>query len=69
MNCHEKKVYTNKQSANATADVHNRDLYRQEGEMNAYHCKFHKGWHLGHPKSYDKNSGGRIFNILDKLKK
>ena len=46
MNCHEKKVYTNKQSANAAADVHNRDLYRQEGEMNAYHCKFHKGWHL-----------------------
>ena len=36
MICHEKKVYTNKQSANAAADVHNRDLYRQEGEMNAY---------------------------------
>jgi len=53
--------------ADREAHLHNRDLFREDGEMTSYPCAFHKGWHLGHPKDYKDNPVRRVHQLLDEL--
>jgi hypothetical protein len=53
--------------ADQEAYLHNRDLFRDDGEMQAYHCPFHKGWHLGHSKESSDNPVRRVHELLDEL--
>ena len=68
MNCQTKKRFPNKQMADKEADFHNRNLFRDDEEMESYSCGFHKAWHVGHPQQYNDNPVARIHNLLDRLR-
>ena len=55
--------------ADKEACLHNRDLFRDDEEMNSYYCPKHRGWHLGHPQRYDSNPVNRVHQLLDELGK
>lgn len=67
MNCRTKRIFPNKEMADQEAHLHNRDLFRKDGEVDSYYCSFHKGWHLGHPKRYSDNPVRRVHELLDEL--
>ena len=68
MNCKTKRRFPNKQMADKEADFHNRDLFRDDEEVESYYCAFHKSWHIGHPQQYESNPVTRMHNLLDRLR-
>ena len=67
MNCATKRRFPNKQMADKEADFHNRDLFRDDEEVESYYCGFHKSWHIGHPQQYGDNPVAKVRSLLDRV--
>ena len=66
-NCDNKNLYTSKLFADDYTHFYNKDFFGKESDkLDSYYCSRHRGWHVGHRKSWEQLSKTeRINKLLD----